>query len=114
MMWPRNVEIPAKGTAIALTLHLVVLFKTGKAHGEFPVSFVQVGPSKERIHLATAQLVFDATKSGTLSDSQLNIVWDGFGQYWLDLFIKDRFCTTVPLEIRRGTPGGSGNARGSS
>jgi hypothetical protein len=98
---PRNVELPPMGTALPLRVLLVVMFRAGNSPGIYPRRFIQAGPSGERTQLAVSQLTFDGKEStGTLSKAPLVIKWDGFGRYWLDLFVKDRFCTTIPLDIQ--------------
>ena len=106
---PRNLGLPPMGAPLQLAVHIFVLFKAGTAVGKYQLRFIQVGPSGERTQLAISKLSFDAKQLGTMSNAPLRIKWDGFGRYWLDLFIKNQFCTTIPLDIQPAPLGKGGS-----
>jgi hypothetical protein len=85
---------------VGIPLTIWVSFKGDGFKGERPVVFVQVSPSDKRQPIGFANIQFDGSKAKGFNVIIPTVLkWEGPGQYWYDVYLGDKFCTRMPLEV---------------
>lgn len=101
-----DIAASIKENVVTFPVVLSISFRGGGVSGEQELLVVQVNPLKngrppERNPIGLATFRFDGTPNERweIKITPLSIYWAGFGRYWFDVYLGDKFCTRVPFEI---------------
>jgi hypothetical protein len=102
---PVEAEQTPNGTQVRLPLQMMVIFKSGSFAGKRLLKLVQVSPSRERVLMGTAEITFDGKgDTGVNLTTPVQIVWNGIGRYWVEVFLDNHFYTKLSLHLNPGGP----------
>jgi len=91
----RAVALPA-----ALTVTLLVIFKSGSAPGKYLLEISLVPPSGAERPLSSQEIELSAAPHGGATHvHQLNLIAGDSGDYRFDVLLNTQFVTSVPLRV---------------
>lgn len=100
---PESINSVLKDTIINLPITMLIAFKTGGFAGEAVVTLLQTNPSGESQPVGLVPVKFDGMLSTTTAIiSPLAMSWDKEGEYFVDVFLGDVFCTRMYLYLGVG------------
>lgn len=92
-------EIPSKMPAIPIKLIAAVGFKAGVLKGPASIKLGLVKPNGESGPTLTVSALFQGDERGTNLVTEMNLVLDEEGLYWIEVFVADQFMTRIPLRL---------------
>ncbi len=81
------------------TLHMVVAFRAGFAHGKYSVKVVGNTPSKQEFPVGEQSPYFEGEDRGVNLIFLLSLVLQEEGVFWFDVLLQDTFVTRTPLRV---------------
>lgn len=90
---------PERMPTFRLDANLVVVFVSGRAHGERVVSVVAEEPSGNRLPPVRQTILLrgEDHRASIVSDLSLDITQTGV--YWFDVLLEERLVSRIPLRI---------------
>lgn len=94
-------EAPDIGARFVPGIQLLTMFKSGGNLGDYPLRIDVTYPTSIRKTIISQTLTFSnpSLDSGTYMTGAIPIRWNGEGYYLYDVYLNDKFCTRVPLQI---------------
>jgi hypothetical protein len=77
----------------------MLMFKSGFAKGSYEVRLTMISPSDTRMQDQVVPLFLEGDERGASVGFTLNLAAKEDGLYWMDVRVRDRLVTRMPLRI---------------
>ncbi len=104
-------DAPAEMPPLPVSVHLVLIFASGEAHGRGEIRLAVQKPDGLSQDLSTVPVLWEGEDRGANINLQLNMVLTIEGLYWIEVRLENELLTRVPLRVvylRMSSPGTQG------
>lgn len=96
---PQGQDSTAEPLAVPIRLVVAIGFKGGVLKGPADIKLQFMKPSGEKGASMQVSALFQGDERGTNLVTDLNMILNEEGLYWIEVFVQEQFMTRIPLRL---------------